>query len=106
MAREQMGDLRTAGVGRGPPVSVFVDGREVQAFEGDTVLAALWASGDHAVHTTARMREPRGYFCGIGVCFDCLVTIDDTVNVRACLEPVRRGMKINRQQDAGYTRAG
>lgn len=105
MAREQSGDLWTAGIDRGKPVSVFVDGREVQAFEGDTVLAVLWASGNHAVHTTARVREPRGYFCGIGMCFDCLVTIDDIVNIRACLEPVRRGMKIKRQQDAGYTRA-
>jgi predicted molibdopterin-dependent oxidoreductase YjgC len=105
MAREQKSDLRTVGVGRGTPISVVVDGREVQAFEGESVLAVLWASGDHTVHTTALTREARGFFCGIGVCFDCLVTIDGTVNVRACLEPVRPGMTISRQQDAGYTHA-
>ncbi len=99
------GDLRTAGIGRGWPVPVFVDGKEVQAFEGETVLAVLWASGDHTLHTTARTHEPRGFFCGIGVCFDCLVTIDGIVNLRACLEPVRSGMKIKRQQDPGYTHA-
>jgi len=99
------GDLRTAGIGRGLPVPVYVDGKEVQAFEGETVLAVLWASGDHTLHTTARTREPRGFFCGIGVCFDCLVTIDGIVNLRACLEPVRVGMKIERQQDPGYTHA-
>jgi predicted molibdopterin-dependent oxidoreductase YjgC len=106
MALEQKADLRTAGIGRGAPVSIFVDDREIQAFAGETVLAVLWASGDHTVHTTARTHEPRGYFCGIGVCFDCLVTIDGVFNLRACLEPVRPGMKITRQQDAGYTHAG
>ncbi len=105
MAPKQGGDLRAASIGRGPPVSINIDGKEVEAFGGETVLAALWASGDLTVHTTARTHEPRGYFCGIGVCFDCLVTIDGIVNLRACLEPVRSGMKIERQRDAGYTHA-
>jgi D-hydroxyproline dehydrogenase subunit gamma len=105
MARKQESGLRTPGVGRGAPVSIVVDGENVQAFEGETVLAVLWASGMRTVHTTARVREPRGFFCGIGVCFDCLVTVDGIVNVRACLEPVRAGMNIKRQQDAGYTHA-
>lgn len=105
MVPEKAGDLRTAGITRGAPVSVYVDGKEVPAFEGETVLAVLWASGDHTVHTTARAREPRGFYCGIGICFDCLVTVDGAVNVRACLEPVRAGMKIDRQKDAGYTHA-
>src|ERR1044072_7300702 len=87
-------DLRTAGIGRGAPVSIFVDGREVQAFEGESVLAVLWAHGEHALHSTARTHEPRGFYCGMGVCFDCLVTIDGITNMRACLEPVRPGMKI------------
>lgn len=105
MAPEQEGGLRTPNIGRGAPVSIMVDGRSVQAFEGETVLAALWTNGLQTLHTTARTREPRGFFCGIGVCFDCLVTVDGIVNVRACLEPVRAGMDIKRQQDAGYTHA-
>jgi D-hydroxyproline dehydrogenase subunit gamma len=104
MALERDG-LRTNGIGRGSPVTVNVDGKDVQAFEGETVLAVLWATGDHCLHTTARAHEPRGFFCGIGVCFDCLVTIDGAVNMRACLEPVRDRMKIERQQDAGYAHA-
>lgn len=106
MVPELAGDLRTTGVGRGTPVLVYIDGKEVSAFEGENVLAVLWTSGNHTLHTTARFREPRGFYCGIGVCFDCLVTIDGTVNVRACLEPVRAGMQIKRQQDAGYAHAG
>jgi predicted molibdopterin-dependent oxidoreductase YjgC len=106
MAAEQIiRDLRTAGIGRGAAVSIYVDGREMQAFEGESVLAVLWARGKHTLHSTARTHEPRGYFCGIGVCFDCLVTIDGMVSVRACLEPVRPGMKITLQRDAGYAHA-
>jgi D-hydroxyproline dehydrogenase subunit gamma len=99
-------DLRTPGIRRGAPVSVTVDGRDIQAFEGESVLAVLWAEGAHTLHTTARTQAPRGFFCGMGVCFDCLVTIDGTINVRACLEPVRTGMIITLQRDAGYTHAG
>jgi predicted molibdopterin-dependent oxidoreductase YjgC len=107
MAIEQSGrGLRTAGIGRGTPMSVYLDGREMQAFEGESVLAVLWAQGTHALHSTARTGEPRGFFCGMGICFDCLVTIDGMVNLRACLEPVRSGMKITLQRDAGHAHAG
>ena len=102
MPGERMDTLRTPGIGRGEPVSIFVNGEEARAFEGETVLAALWAVGERALHTTARTQEPRGFFCGMGVCFDCLVTIDGVFNVRACLEPVRAGMKITLQRDAGH----
>lgn len=98
-------ELRTAGIGRGVSISIYVDGREVHAFEGETVLAALWAHGEHTLHTTARTHEPRGFFCGMGVCFDCLVTVDGSFSVRACLEPVRAGMQITLQRDAGHAHA-
>ena len=107
MAAEHIpSDLRTAGIGRGAPMSVYLDGRPMQAFEGESVLAVLWAQGEHTLHSTARTGEPRGFFCGMGVCFDCLVTIDGMVNLRACLEPVRPGMKITLQRDAGHAHAG
>jgi predicted molibdopterin-dependent oxidoreductase YjgC len=106
MASEQAsGGSRSAGIGRGAAISIFVDGKEMRAFEGETVLAVLWANGRHTLHTTARSHEPRGFFCGIGVCFDCLVTIDGIVNLRACVEPVRQGMEITLQRDAGYAHA-
>lgn len=105
MRDERTDSLRTPGIGRGEPVSVFINGEETRAFEGETVLAVLWAVGERALHTTARTREPRGFFCGMGVCFDCLVTIDGTFNARACLEQVRAGMKITLQRDAGHAHA-
>ncbi len=99
-------DLRVAAIGRGAPVSVTVDGLPRQAFEGESVLAVLWAHGASTLHTTARTRQPRGFFCGMGVCFDCLVTIDGVPNLRACLETVRAGMAITLQRDAGHAHAG
>src|SRR5262245_3130209 len=106
MAAEHAQTLRTPGIERGRPVSIFVDGTERLAYEGESVLAVLWALGENALHVTARTHQPRSFFGGMGVCFDCLVTVDGRVNVRACLEPVRAGMMVTLQRDAGYTDAG
>jgi len=89
----------------GPAFTVTLDGRAIEVLPGRTVAAALWAEGVTSWRGTRDTGRPRGVFCGIGVCFDCLVTIDGIVNLRACLEPVRVGMKIKRQQDPGYTHA-
>jgi predicted molibdopterin-dependent oxidoreductase YjgC len=78
-----------------------VDGVEATAHEGETVLAVLWAAGIRTLHRTARTRQPRGFYCGMGVCFDCLVNVDGRHAVRACMEYVRPGMIIRRQQDSG-----
>jgi predicted molibdopterin-dependent oxidoreductase YjgC len=95
-------DLRGPALRRGAPVVVRVDGRELLAREGDSVLGVLWAAGLRTLRVTGRAKEPRGFFCGIGICFDCLVTVDGRPNVRACLEPVRPDMRIELQQDARY----
>jgi predicted molibdopterin-dependent oxidoreductase YjgC len=76
------------------PVTVCVDGEPVTAFAGESVAAALLALGRWSFRQTSRNHAPRCLFCGMGVCFDCLVTIDGVENVRACLTPVREGMVI------------
>ena len=68
------GDLRMVGVDRGRALDVFVDGAEVRAYQGESIAAALFASGRRFTRWTARTGEPRGYFCGMGVCQDDLVT--------------------------------
>ncbi|HEY8458505.1 MAG TPA: (2Fe-2S)-binding protein [Actinopolymorphaceae bacterium] len=69
---------------------ITVDGEPVAVKEGQTVAAALLAAGRRGWRTT-RSGRPRGLFCGIGVCFDCLVTVNGRSAVRACLEPARPG---------------
>ena len=80
------------------PVEIFVDGRSVAAREGDTVSAALLASGLDARRATAVSGAPRLPYCMMGVCFDCLVTIDGVGNRQGCLVPVSPGMKIEVQK--------
>ena len=79
-------------------VKVFVDGQAVAAREGDTVSAALLASGLDARRETAVSGAPRLPYCMMGVCFDCLVTIDGVGNRQGCLTPVSEGMRIEIQK--------
>ncbi len=67
------------------------DGRPVEALPGRTIAAVLWAAGITSWRTTRDGGRPRGVFCGIGVCFDCLVTVNGRPGRRACLVPARPG---------------
>jgi predicted molibdopterin-dependent oxidoreductase YjgC len=81
---------------RGPRVEIVLDGVPTDAYEGETVAAVLLAQGEAATRTTVK-GEPRGIFCGMGVCFDCLVVVDGVPNTRACMTWVRDGMQVSRQ---------
>lgn len=86
----------------GPAFPVTFDGRTVEALPGQTVAAALWAAGVTAWRSTREGGRPRGVFCGIGVCFDCLVTVNGRPNQRACLVPARPGDTIRTQEGTGH----
>lgn len=95
-------DLRIRrAVHRGTLLTIRLDGRELPAWEGETVAAALVAAGHRVFRTTPGDGGPRGYFCGMGVCHDCLMTIDGQPNVRACMTPVRQGLEVETQQGLG-----
>jgi predicted molibdopterin-dependent oxidoreductase YjgC len=92
---------RVATAPQGRTLRFTFDGRELSAREGQTVAAALLAAGQRVFRLTARRAEPRGLFCGMGICFDCLVCVDGCPNVRACQVPVAEGMRIDMQRGAG-----
>ena len=71
-------------------ITIEVDGHPLPAIPGQTLAAALYAAGIRAWRRS-RGGEPRGLLCGMGICFDCLVTVDGQPGARACLEPVRAG---------------
>jgi predicted molibdopterin-dependent oxidoreductase YjgC len=71
-------------------VNVTFDGRPLPAEPGQTVAAVLVAAGVTAWRTTRFGGRPRGLFCGIGACYDCLVTVNGTT-VRACVTEARAG---------------
>ncbi len=87
-------------VARGREVGLVVDGRPTVAYEGETVAAVLVAEEGLRTRRTASGAS-RGIFCGIGVCFECLVVVDDVPNTRACMTLVADGMRVERQVGAG-----
>jgi predicted molibdopterin-dependent oxidoreductase YjgC len=96
------GELRMTDIGaRGRAISIRVDGQETVAYEGESLAAALLAAGRRLTRWTARTGEARGYFCGMGVCQDCLVTADGAPNVRACMLPVHDGLRVETQRGLG-----
>jgi predicted molibdopterin-dependent oxidoreductase YjgC len=78
---------------RGPAVTITVDGTPVQTYLGETIAGALLANGQRTWRRT-QGGEPRGLFCGMGICFDCIVTVDSVPGVRACMTPVAEGMVV------------
>ena len=78
----------------GRKVVIRVDGKAVEAFQGEPIAAALMAKGIKVFRRTRKKKQPRGIFCAIGRCTDCIMTVDGMPNVRTCVTPVRDGMEI------------
>jgi len=75
-------------------VIVSVDGEPVAVPAGSSVAAAV-ASVAAARFRRSVRGEPRAAVCGMGVCFECRVRIDDTPHQRACMTPAREGMQVS-----------
>jgi sarcosine oxidase subunit alpha len=87
-------NLRVGSTEDRQPLTIVVNGKQAGAFAGESVATALLGLG---LRTFRHMEDgtPRGLYCGMGVCFDCLVTVDGVENVRACMTPVTEGMVID-----------
>ncbi len=86
-------------------VEIWVDGERVEAVEGEPIAAALLAAGKVVFRYTRKRGEPRGIFCAIGRCTDCMMVVDGVPNVRTCVTPVRAGMKVETQHGLGELRS-
>jgi hypothetical protein len=73
--------------------AIEVDGEALPAKSGQTVAAVLLAAG-RLVWNRSTSGAPRGIFCGMGVCYDCVVTIDGVPDRRACVTPAAPGMHV------------
>jgi NADPH-dependent 2,4-dienoyl-CoA reductase/sulfur reductase-like enzyme len=87
-------NLRIPSVKRGRKITLMVNGHPLFAYEGETVHAALTAAGIRTMRISPKTSEARGVFCGMGICYECLVTIDNIPDQRACMTLVRDKMKI------------
>jgi len=73
------------------------DGEKINAITGQSVAAALLAASHRTLRKSRFNNNDRGVFCGIGICFDCLVVIDGIANQRACLIEAKPGMRVQTQ---------
>ena len=78
-------------------VTLLVDGESIKALEGEPIAAALLAVDRSVFRYTAKRNEPRGVFCALGRCTDCVMVVDGRPNVRTCVTPVRDGMVVETQ---------
>jgi predicted molibdopterin-dependent oxidoreductase YjgC len=86
----------------GEPTSITFDGRPIAAHKGESLLAALLASGIRALRTMPRTGEARGGFCLVGRCADCFVIVNGVPNTCACMTPVSSGMVVETQHGLGH----
>ena len=82
---------------KGKIISFTLDGKEMQGCEGEPVAAALRAAGILKHRETSKLHRPRGIFCAIGRCTDCVMVVDGVPNTRTCITPLREGMKVQTQ---------
>jgi sarcosine oxidase subunit alpha len=74
-------------------IEIIVDGRRVGAVAGESVASALLNAGVTAFRRSVN-GEPRAPLCGMGVCYECRVTIDGIEHQRSCMTVVRSGMHV------------
>ncbi|WP_428483285.1 (2Fe-2S)-binding protein [Rhodopila sp.] len=77
---------------------IWFAGQAIPARSGDSVAVALLAAGIAATRTTPISGAPRGPFCMMGACFDCLAMVDGQANVQTCMVAARDGMRVERQE--------
>ncbi|MFP4662642.1 MAG: (2Fe-2S)-binding protein [Halanaerobiales bacterium] len=86
-----LGDIR-----KGKRVVFKMDGEEIEGYEGEPIAAALKAAGI-MVHRHTKKGSPRGIFCAIGRCTDCVMIVNGKPNVRTCVTPLEKGMEVKTQ---------
>lgn len=82
---------------KGEQVHFTLDGADMVGCEGEPIAAALMAAGVTTSRYTAKKHKPRGIFCAIGRCTDCVMIVDGQPNVRTCITPLKAGMVVQTQ---------
>ncbi|MDR1605017.1 MAG: (2Fe-2S)-binding protein [Gracilibacteraceae bacterium] len=85
----------------GREVVFFLDGVAATGLEGEPLAAALKAAGVAVHRYTKKHRRPRGLFCAVGRCTDCVMVVNGRPNVRVCVTPLEEGMRVATQYGAG-----
>ncbi len=83
------------------PVGFFFEGRPMTGRQGETIAAALAANGIRLFRHAEKTGRPRGFFCAVGKCASCLMVVDGQPNTMVCMEPLREGVRVERQRGRG-----
>ena len=86
---------------RGREIEFEFDGRRLRGCEGETIAAALHAAGVRVLRESIRLGRPRGFFCAIGRCSSCLMTVNGVPNAMTCITPLEEGMRVETQTTKG-----
>ena len=86
---------------RGAQVSFTFDGKELPAFEGETIAVALHAAGVRTLSKSLGKNRARGLYCAIGNCASCNMVVDGESNVKTCVTLVQNGMVVETQIGKG-----
>lgn len=78
-------------------VTFIYDGKPMEGLEGEPIATALRAAGVMVHRYTKKKHEPRGVFCAIGRCTDCVMIVNGKPNVRTCITPLEEGMVVETQ---------
>jgi predicted molibdopterin-dependent oxidoreductase YjgC len=87
-------------------VTIWFEGRALRAQPEESVATALLANGITTTRTTAVSGAPRGAYCLMGACYECLAIVDGRGGMQTCLTPVREGMRVERQAGANAMLSG
>ena len=79
-------------------VTLYYNVEPIEALEGEPIASALMNAGIRVFRTTAKRHEPRGIFCAIGRCTDCMMIVDGIPNTRTCVTAVHDGMHVEKQE--------
>ena len=86
---------------RGREVEFTFNGKKMKGYEGEPIAAALHANGVKVLSYSKKLKRPRGFYCAIGNCSSCLMTVSGEPNVRVCTGKLREGMVIETQEGRG-----
>lgn len=82
---------------KGKKVIFNFNGKNVEGYEGEPIAVALMNAGVWVHRYTKKRHDPRGLFCAIGRCTDCVMVVDGNINTRTCITPLKEGMDVWQQ---------
>ncbi len=87
-------------------VKFIFEGKELKGIEGEPIASALHDNGIKVLRHSPKDHRARGFFCAIGNCSSCLMEVNGEANVRVCVEELKEGMVVNRQNGKGTFNGG